>query len=222
MCADIGGAAAQASPVGVEEDVIIGDTCQGFIQFLDSLQQRGLTNLSIVSRCKLVDMRRRMAQFIGVNIDELPDERGGAIPKQKPCTETIKTLGSQPKDKRRNSESSNSPISDSSVVSIDSVVQSSSSGSDRGTVASSVGRSRKSKSAKKISISKLLQNLDNCQVPRIATFSEDSGQDLEKYLIKFEDFCCNNFKGNKDFWIGELEGNLKGNTLETFVSLRDY
>ena len=64
--------------------------------------------------------------------------------------------------------------------------------------------------------------MENCHVPRIATFNEKSGQDLEKYLIKFEIFCCNNFEGNKDFCIGELEGNLKGKTLQTFVSLRDY
>ena len=75
----------------MEEDVIIGDTvslgsdsCQGFIH-LDSLQRRDLTNLSIVSRSKLVDMRRRMAQFIGVNIDELPDQSGGAMPQRKQC-----------------------------------------------------------------------------------------------------------------------------------------
>ena len=53
-----------------------------------------------------------MAQFIGVNIDELPDQSGGAIPKRKKCTETIKTLGSKPKDEMCNSESSDSPISD--------------------------------------------------------------------------------------------------------------
>ena len=91
LCAEVGGAAAQSSPVGEEEDVIIGDTCQGFIHILDSLQQRGLTNLSIVSRSKLVDMKRCMTQFIGVNIDELPDLSGGAIPKRQPHTETIKT-----------------------------------------------------------------------------------------------------------------------------------
>ena len=221
VCDNVRGAA-QFSPVGVEEDVVIVDTCQGFIHFLDSLQKRGLTNLSIVSRSKLVYIRRRMAQFIGVNIDEVPDQRGGAIPKRKPCT-TNKTLGSKLKDEMCNSESIDSPISNSSssFVSID-CVQSSSSDNDKSTVASSVSRSRKSKSAKKISISKLVQNLENRPVHRIATFNEEYGQDLEKYLIKFEDFCCNNFKDNKDFWIGELEGNLKGKTLETFVSLRDY
>ena len=51
-----------------------------------------------------------------VNIDELPDQSGGAIPKRKPRTETIKTLSSKPKDEMCNSESSDSPISDSSVV----------------------------------------------------------------------------------------------------------
>ena len=105
VCADVGEAAAQSSHVGngVEEDVIIGDTCQGFINFLDSLQQKGLTNLSNVSRSKLVDVGRRMAQFIGANIDDVPDQRGGAIPKWKPCTEIIMTLGSKLKDEICNS-----------------------------------------------------------------------------------------------------------------------
>ena len=51
-----------------------------------------------------------MAQFIGVNIDEVPDQRGGAIPKWKPCIEIIMTLGSKLKDKICICENSDSQI----------------------------------------------------------------------------------------------------------------
>lgn len=57
----------------------------------------------------------------------------------------------------------------------------------------------------------VMAKLDNGKVPSQEIFDESSGQTLKKYLVKFEN-CKNNFKGDKFFWIGELERHLTGKT----------
>ena len=63
--------------------------------------------------------------------------------------------------------------------------------------------------------------LDFREVPKMEKFREESGQDLEKYLTKFEDYCRQNFRGSKDFWLNVLEEKLEGRLLKSFRTLRD-
>jgi hypothetical protein len=59
-------------------------------------------------------------------------------------------------------------------------------------------------------------------VPLLENYCDQSGEDLNKYLEKFEDYCGQNFRGRKHFWIGELERHLTGKTLEGFKILRQF
>ena len=68
----------------------------------------------------------------------------------------------------------------------------------------------------------LLQRLDNRSIPRPEPFKEETGQDFQQYLERFEDYCRDNFTGKKYLWILELERHLIGRILEGFQSLRDY
>ena len=67
---------------------------------------------------------------------------------------------------------------------------------------------------------KAMAKLDVRRVPSQEAYDESSGQDLIKYLEKFETYCRSNFKGNKNMWIGELERYLTGKTLEAFRAVR--
>jgi hypothetical protein len=73
-------------------------------------------------------------------------------------------------------------------------------------------------------------------VPPIEKFDADSGQHLEEYLRRFETLYENNFRGDRDMWIGQLELqfrsdrdmwigqlelNLKGEILVASNSMRD-
>ena len=58
--------------------------------------------------------------------------------------------------------------------------------------------------------------LDLRQVPKLECFNEDSGQDLDKYLDRFETYCRNNYRGGNEFWLGLLEDHLNGKILKTF------
>ena len=82
-------------------------------------------------------------------------------------------------------------------------------------------RKRKVKYQKKKSSVSNIQGMDYRRAPKMEKFSEESGKDLKSYLRKFEDYCEENYRGGRDFWIGVLEDHLEGKLLNTFQLLRD-
>ena len=42
-----------------------------------------------------------------------------------------------------------------------------------------------------------------------------------RYLKKFEEYCKENYRGSKDFWLNVLEDKLEGRLLKNFQTLRD-
>lgn len=66
----------------------------------------------------------------------------------------------------------------------------------------------------------LFSKLDNRKVPELEAYIEDNGLDLEEYLERFEDYFKENYKGSSYLWLGELEGKLKGRTLEGYKSVK--
>ena len=68
---------------------------------------------------------------------------------------------------------------------------------------------------------KMAEGVDNRRVPDQAPFDDRSGEDLRRYLGKFEEYCRSMYKGSRDLWISELERHLKGRTLEAFRATRD-
>lgn len=71
-------------------------------------------------------------------------------------------------------------------------------------------------------IRKLTKKLDMRAMPPMRKYNENSGVELEQYLITFEDYCKDKFKGKKYLWLNELEDHLAGKTLEGFQSIRDF
>ena len=67
----------------------------------------------------------------------------------------------------------------------------------------------------------IAERLDNRRVPILGKYDEESGESLENYLSRFENYCEDNIKGGKSFWIDELESRLTGDTLEIFKSMKD-
>lgn len=66
-----------------------------------------------------------------------------------------------------------------------------------------------------------LSKLDGRKVPAQEKFDERTGQDLKRYLKKFESYCESNFRGDRDLWIGQLELHLTGKVLEALKAVRD-
>lgn len=64
-------------------------------------------------------------------------------------------------------------------------------------------------------LKKLVDKLDNRITLKQELLNEETGQ-------RFKEYCRDNFKGRKYFWIGELEKQLTGKTLKGFRALRDF
>ena len=65
------------------------------------------------------------------------------------------------------------------------------------------------------------ERLDTRKVPPQEKFDDEGGQDLNKYLVKFEKYCSSNYKGDKSLWIGELERHLTGRVLQAYKAVKD-
>lgn len=67
----------------------------------------------------------------------------------------------------------------------------------------------------------LFERLDGRQMASLPKFDENAGLGLAKYLKSFEKHCSNNFRGDRDTWLGELELHLQGKLLSAFQALRN-
>ena len=75
------------------------------------------------------------------------------------------------------------------------------------------GRRSKSKSAAPTVIA------DYRLAPKLEKFKE--GGNIKQFFKMFEEYCRNNVRGSRKFWLGALEDQLEGKVLETFHDLRD-
>ena len=68
----------------------------------------------------------------------------------------------------------------------------------------------------------LIKQLDTRKFPKLDAFDENKGVDIESYLDKFEEYCKEMFKGKNYLWINELAEHLNGQTLQGFLSLKEF
>ena len=64
--------------------------------------------------------------------------------------------------------------------------------------------------------------IDYRQAPKLEKFTEESGQDLEKFIRRFERYCKHNVRGGREFWLSVLEEHLEGRILQSFKMLCDH
>ena len=225
----VGGRAAVSSVV-VDETFNILQTCNMFNAFMDKLSIRGTVGLTETSIDVIHDLKRNMIKFIN-------DDPNVYIPQKE------KDKGARPKIfKKSGSETVKPTVPEISSSDSDSISSGCVASSDTSTVTDSDtsirikkkksklrgskkhGRTDSESDSRKVNttITKLLRKIDNRQLPKLERFSEESGQSLTAYLVKFENYCKESFRGPKDLWISELENHLKGSILDTFSSIRDF
>jgi len=144
--------------------------------------------------------------------DKLDYDTQGARPKQK----VAKKHKVKSESETSNSSPVNTDTSDDQIKSSATIMSKSSVSIE--SKASSTKRKKKSDIGMLVDV---MKKLDARKVPAQEIFDEDSGQDLRKYLIKFEKYCVNNFRGDRDLWIGELERHLEGKTREALRAMKD-
>lgn len=217
-----------------EEAMALEENCEYFARFLGQLKRRGTggMNKSSISCIKtmMVNMNSFLDQEDGQNdkhnskktdnkdkknnTEKCTDKAKGAISKTivNAKKETNMKIESEVSDSSGNSTYDESESNNSSVSSEDS-----------NTSNEKELKKKKSRTKRKQdNLTRVLRKLDSRQMPKQDKFDENSGQDFEKYLIKFERYCKNNFRGDRDFWIGEMEDHLSGKMLDGFKSLRTF
>lgn len=227
--------------IKLREAKAIEKDCNFFKDFLMQIKTRGRDDMSLESINAIEEMKKTMKMFLGQN--NMNDS--GAETEFSLGSKHFKSKKNSKGDKLQSSKASSSDRSTSEESSFES-----SQGSSRSSRGSSDVDSDKDKKLKlkqhkkkekhhlkherksvsnmgksnkrKNSLTEILKRFDNRQVPQQEKYNEESGQDLGKYFEKFDKYCRDNFKGDKDFWIGELEKHLGGKTLECFKSIRDF
>ena len=218
-----------SDPEEREED-IIQENLKFVDKFLHTIRNRG-TNISPGAQEKLKEFKREWSGFFS---DESSDSKG--IEKLK--TENQKesnALGCRAKTTKKNKPcvSTSSSTNDETSTDPNSTEDEDKSSlytKKKGSKGASAKKKRKPETFKRTGDTEdddmkkfmsVMAKLDSRKVPSQEIFDESSGQTLKRYLAKFENYCENNFKGDKDFWIGELERHLAGKTLEAFKAVRD-
>ena len=235
---------------GDEEAEALKQNWEFVSNLIEQLKSRGEANLSHKSREIIETMRRGMLEFASLKPVEETDKNMHDL--EVDSKKRMKSTGAIPKTKQsfKHSKMEDSDgVTESSIpsmgpskvniskgknlkrIELNSSVEIKSSSSEETppkrkwrNKSSSLMRSDSSSdgSPSSKSLRKMLRNLDFHSVPQLETFNETSGQDLVKYLSKFEYYCQENFKGKRYLWINELERHLSGRVLEALQSLHQF
>lgn len=161
---------------------------------------------------------------------ELEFDKHGKAPRKKlnklgkkKITNVTEVTDTEDSEKDVSSDSYVSEISDSNERGQD-TNSSETASSSNSSSSSNRKKTKKRNNNKKKSIQSLgeaLRMFDNRKLPVQEKFDDASGEDLKNYLIKFEKYCECNFRGDRIFWIGELQRHVEGKVLKAFNSIRD-
>jgi len=195
-----------------EEENFIQDNLQYIDRFLSDLKLRE-TQLPSTSRARINQFKTNWGVSFG---NALPDSNvknpsdsawcsTGAIPKRKGGSATLKSDAPAGICEQSSSDASDSD----SPCDVTSVSES-----------EKIPNRRPRRRGQHANLSQLVERLDRRKMPPMQKFDETSGQDLKKYLRRFEAYCRDNFRGDRDAWADVLQEHLQGRSLETFRSLR--
>lgn len=209
----------EGSRADEEEQKVIEDSLDFVDDFFRNIKRRG-DNMPVEAKKKLDKFKSDWSKFFVNKVDKIDEDENG---KRTGTRSKVKTNVNRP-DKKLVKTVVDSSVSESdSVTSGDDLADDL---EDNGNAADHGTDRKKQVTVKKKddTVEKLVQamsKLDSRNVPSLECFDETSGQDLGKYFVKFENYCQMNFKGDHSFWIGELEGKLRGRTLEAFNAVKD-
>ena len=227
MADDEGENAFQVDNPDNEEEISLKNNCSHFKEFLEALKVRGEEGLSHPALNEVHAMESKMIEYLikkkRIKKQDIKEEEKDSDGDDDSSVTTAK----EKKNMQRKVKALKvkQQIKDSSETS--SFLSSSNSSEESSGETSKVRKRRQRKPKEEVKgeepeILAVLQKFDNRAVPKQEKFNEDSGQDLEQYLERFEEYCVDNFRGRTYLWIAELERQLQGKILDGFKSLRDY
>lgn len=224
----------QTEEDNLNERKVMEDNLKALSEFVEVLRERGTDNMDNDIIDKMKKIKEEWNDIIEETNTKEVKVKQGAIPKKKSKYATNEENNIKKKVILKSSSSSDSTLSEESDLQSedesDSRDERLSSSSEQDTKTKKKKKCRKEKK-RKISASsedeklskflEVVQKLDNRKVPTPEKFDEKSGNDLEKYLLKFEKYCEDNFKCSRNMWLVELEKYLSGRVLQALQIMRD-
>lgn len=191
----------------VAEEVLIKENLDHLEDFVDKISKRGSADLSF-------EVRDRIGKFkdkLGTMFSDFPCSSQGK-PKVNGAIPKVKTKYRPKLNKEDTTSGSSSKLSsaDESSASVDE--------RERKPLVKSQSHQAGDKPYEELLLA--IQKLDSRGVPRIKQYEENTGDNLLDFLKRFEHYCENNFRCDKDLWLGELERHLTGKTLQVFQAVR--
>ena len=206
---------------GKEEEKIISQNCDHIEKFLEQLNKNDTDRLSTKTQERIDELKTKLTTVFALDNNHVP-----------PVYKAKKEVVSE--NTQSDSEAESEAVLHNRLQKLKGMNSSDSNSSDTDTPPIKVPKKKRVKTKTKKSdgeaphglddrsiIEILVDKIDSRKVPKVAKFDELSGQHLKDYLTKFEDYCTNNIRGGKSFWINELEEMLTGDVLEAFKAIKD-
>jgi hypothetical protein len=223
-----------AGPSGVSVAFDSGDlkalkeTCQYVTTIVSNLQQQMSTLNPGAQQC-IKDLNTHLRSLVmeppvgSGGLDGKPDVRAKAkLYKSTPPTyqsdsSSSESAVAQPVTEKRKSRHR------SSHSSINQRVSSDNPGKGKHLMRDDFGGSRGRKSALALSPDQLLEvlsRMDSRTVPKPDKFDMVTGQSFTDFLVSFEEYCSNTFRGSSSLWVSELGRFLSGTIHDAYLAVR--
>ena len=204
-----------------QEIAALGETFDFIEDLVAKIERRGVNNLPAASKLRMDDLRVKLNNLFLTDVVVTPP-RQAAVAGPSGCSAPVK------KERKINGNvkygkckgSRNDPIK---VDTTDTNEYSSHEDNDSDLPESSSEDSEIPSDQRAFKcLAKAITKLDSRKVPALKKFNDsDGGQDFNRYLIKFEQYCRENLKPNRRFWVQELEDHLEGDILIAYQTLVD-
>lgn len=208
-----------------EEKGIIDENLKFFDEFLRNIKKRE-QNLPPEARSKISKFKKEWSRFF--SDDESAEEETSTEKEDvNPPIDQVERKSNATKNVKKTIDTPDESNATHSGKKVTKPTQSSASSGEE--EERSVKKKRTKKQRKRKSSDgndmeqfvKIMSKFDSRLVPSLEKFSETSGQQLSDYLIRFENYCEISFKGDRNFWVPELERHLQDKTLEAMLAVQD-
>ena len=207
----------------VDEQKAIEDSFSIFNAFIDNLNKKGTSHLSKSAQEQLKLLKSKMS-LINTN-DPGPSGSGvlDAIPVKEKETINNKSKIKTDEEKGNNSSDNETEYYDDSNDETKPKAKTLFKRKVRDSLSSSSSKSLgfNTNDGGYQKMIDALNKLDVRKSPKLEKFDEDGSLELNKYFIKFEQYCKDNLKSNRMYWVAELEEHLSKETLKAFQVLKD-
>jgi len=183
-----------------EEELLIMENIGYVEQFLQQLKERDSSELSAAARKKISNVKSTLQQWL---IEDNPKPPVTVDLKRENISSEVQ---SQPRRKMR--------VYSSSSCEDDACYNTHKSES------SQASRRSRRDDAQWVKLADVMKSLGGRKIPDMDKYNESTGEEISRYLVRFEKYCRDNVNGGRESWLAELKSHLEGRALKAFDMMK--